>query len=356
MSKQLLISFIIPCYNAGNYLKYCIDSILNQDINDFEIILVNDGSTDNTLAICKKYSDKYKNINVVSISNSGVSTARNKGLNIASGKYVMFIDSDDLLAENSLKYVMKECDNDRELIIFDILEVDENGFEIKKNEIFGEKDCTIPKEKIYKEIISGYKMNSVCNKVFKKSLISMYGLSFNFEIHYGEDLLFVMEYCTHISSANYLNRSVYCYRRNTSSATHIFNPKKSLNFYVNEKMYDFLDLWGCNNSENKLLLDNRSVNVIYQSVVNPFFSLNLYQESILKFIRKISNDEFVETLLQRLNLSNFNLRKRFVIKMIKKKRIRLLFVFFKVYVSFKVFGKFLNSIVRSQNEKKTSAD
>lgn len=98
-----IISVIVPVYNVEKYLPRCIDSILAQTFTDFELILVDDGSPDNCGAICDEYAAKDKRVRVIHKSNGGVSSARNAGLDAASGEYVTFVDSDDYIAEDRLK-------------------------------------------------------------------------------------------------------------------------------------------------------------------------------------------------------------------------------------------------------------
>lgn len=97
------ISFVIPVYNVENYLKHCIESILSQQLDSYEIVMINDGSTDNSAAICEDYVKKYKGIKVKHIKNSGPSAARNIGIKEASGSYIIFIDSDDYYIETTIR-------------------------------------------------------------------------------------------------------------------------------------------------------------------------------------------------------------------------------------------------------------
>ena len=105
-----LVSVIIPIYNVENYLERCLDSVINQTIKDIEIILVNDGSTDNSGAICNKYAEKDKRIIVINKKNGGLSDARNKGLDKASGKYIAFVDSDDFIHKDMLYKLVNQCE------------------------------------------------------------------------------------------------------------------------------------------------------------------------------------------------------------------------------------------------------
>ncbi|MBI6069578.1 glycosyltransferase [Clostridium perfringens] len=111
------ISFIVPVYNVEQYLKQCIESIINQNIEPKEIILVNDGSTDNSKLICEEYSKKFKNIKVINKKNGGLSSARNEGIKNATGEYLFFVDSDDFLIGDYISSIYNECKkNDLDII------------------------------------------------------------------------------------------------------------------------------------------------------------------------------------------------------------------------------------------------
>lgn len=102
-----MISVIIPIYNAEKYLKDCLESVLTQEINDIEVILINDGSTDNSIEICNEFVGKDKRVRVYSQDNEGVSAARNKGLEMATGEYIAFVDADDAVAPDMLNVLLE---------------------------------------------------------------------------------------------------------------------------------------------------------------------------------------------------------------------------------------------------------
>ncbi len=102
----MLISIIVPVYNVEHYIRECIASILNQDFDDYEIILVDDGSKDDSGKICDEYAEKYENISVIHKANGGLSDARNAGLRVSVGEYILFVDSDDYIGNNSLKAIV----------------------------------------------------------------------------------------------------------------------------------------------------------------------------------------------------------------------------------------------------------
>ena len=138
-SKNPMVSIVIPIYNVEIYLKKCIDSILNQSFDDFEIILVNDGSKDSSLDICNEYLKKDTRINLVNKTNGGLSSARNAGLNVAKGKYISFIDPDDCINENYFNILINKAEmNDCDVIV--------SGYRTVPNNV---------------DIIPSYKLNEV---------------------------------------------------------------------------------------------------------------------------------------------------------------------------------------------------
>lgn len=126
-------SFIVPVYNVSKYLKRCLDSLLKQNFKDYEIIIVNDGSTDNSLDIIRKYEEKHSNISVIDQKNMGLSMARNNGVKKASGKYLLFIDSDDYVSKDLLINVDKNIE-DVDVLRYQVIEEDENGNKKTYNE------------------------------------------------------------------------------------------------------------------------------------------------------------------------------------------------------------------------------
>lgn len=120
----MILSFIIPVYNCEDYLANCIDSILNSSLNDYEIILVNDGSIDNSLHICQDYASRNKNIKVINQSNKGASSARNAGLDVAVGDYLWFVDADDSISPENVHQLLKETQMCYDIINFKYNRID----------------------------------------------------------------------------------------------------------------------------------------------------------------------------------------------------------------------------------------
>lgn len=127
---KMKLSIIVPVYNVADYLAKCLDSLLAQDLpqNEYEIIVVNDGSTDNSGEIAQKYADKYANITLITQANQGLSVARNTGIARAKGKYIQFVDSDDYLEENVLNKLIEQIERDKlDVLRFRYQNIKENG-------------------------------------------------------------------------------------------------------------------------------------------------------------------------------------------------------------------------------------
>ena len=127
-ADKIILSIIVPIYKVERYLKKCVDSLLNQDIDNYEIILVDDGSTDSCPQICEEYAAQYNNVRVVHRENGGLSAARNSGIEVAKGAYLMFVDSDDFIEPNVLGALMEQVERDNlDVLRYKHQYVDANG-------------------------------------------------------------------------------------------------------------------------------------------------------------------------------------------------------------------------------------
>ena len=201
----MLISFIVPVYNTEKYLNACLDSLLAQDISldDYEIICVNDGSTDRSKDILKRYESEYKNIIVINQKNSGVCVSRNAGLLIARGEYIWFIDSDDIIERDLLKRLKTIADSgEYERIIVDnyYFESSEPGGKMREN--------------------TSWQDSVVWRNIFKRKWMLENDLKFHYpDLVFGEDALFMYEIKRCFPKTYELNESVYYHRGREGSAS-----------------------------------------------------------------------------------------------------------------------------------------
>lgn len=231
--KKDLISVIIPIYNVELYLEKCIDSIINQTYKHIEIILVNDGSPDNCGEICEKYKELDSRIKVVHKKNGGLSDARNAGLEVATGKYVVFIDSDDYVEKDLIEESYKVIDeNNLDLVSFDYRKVDENG-EIIEESILGLEDNIYDlnelglNEYIIKKIYTYEHGVEAWHKMYKMSIIKDNNLKFTYnDLIFAEDLLFNLSYLVNVKKCATISQTYYNYLIRETSI--MGKPKKDL--------------------------------------------------------------------------------------------------------------------------------
>lgn len=213
MDDKGKISIIVPIYNAEEYLCQCIDSLVNQSYANIEIILVNDGSKDNSLDICRRYAECDSRIVVVSKENGGVSSARNVGLDKATGEYVLFCDSDDYAAREWCAEMVAAyrqggltvCDN----YLFSVKK--------NKNHMIQPVDNTRTKTVLYDngEFESYFKYNfgAPWNKIFSRVVIKNKGIRFPEELSLGEDLIFSLKYLAAVhGKVQIIPNRLYYYR------------------------------------------------------------------------------------------------------------------------------------------------
>lgn len=204
-----VFSIIVPCFNATKTLDRCIRSILSQSFGLFELILVDDGSKDSTYSIIENYAQKDSRIIAVKQSNGGVSSARNKGLQICSGKWVTFVDSDDYIEQDWLDNFTRQVSEEIELASQDIIfEMSDSVSRFCNHEVL--PIIFLPEEVLY----YWYKNNSVgyvFSKAFKRDIIIENKLEFDTSLNYQEDEEFVLRYLTYAKKCSHICRSSYHY-------------------------------------------------------------------------------------------------------------------------------------------------
>lgn len=219
-----MISIVVPVYNTEKYLPECIESILNQAYKDLEIILVDDGSTDSSLMICRKYKDRDSRIKVFHKENSGVSATRNMGIENATGEYISFCDSDDVIAPKLYETLLKQLeqqDVDRVCGGYEYLYPNGHTLYCKPRLADGKYlKNDLLSMMIDDGTLSGFLFSGVNNCIFKKSIIDENNIRFKEDIKYNEDSLFSFEYALYSNGIYSLqSHPFYSYRQHTSSAT-----------------------------------------------------------------------------------------------------------------------------------------
>jgi glycosyltransferase involved in cell wall biosynthesis len=217
-----LISIVIPIYNAEGSLRKCVDSVLGQTYSNYELILVNDGSTDNSAEICMSFKDNPK-ISVVNQQNSGVSSARNNGISKSKGDFVCFIDSDDWVEPTFLESFIDCFSNENELLVQDVSR--DNSSKSYPNAGYIEKTVELSSLNELLVEFNLLRFGYPFGKFYSKSIIDSNNLKFEQDISYGEDLLFFISYLNHVEKIRFLPLLKYHYwvDDNVNSLSHRYN-------------------------------------------------------------------------------------------------------------------------------------
>lgn len=336
--KNIIISIIIPAYNVQKHIEECIKSVEKQTYKNFEIIIINDGSIDNTKIICEKLQKEYKNIILINQKNAGVSASRNAGIDKAKGNYIMFIDSDDFIENNMLEKMIKNQNSD--LIISNY-----KKYYSEKNIIYN----TAVEEKLYskKEILEDFwklynssLINSPCFRLYKRNIIIDNSIKFDLNYELGEDLIFNLEYIDKCKSIKIVEDYLYNYRYSINSLTTKYREDyleiqfKLINyikkFLINNNKYD---------QKNQEELNKNICDIIVSSVQNLFLeSSNLTQKETKNKLTEYLSLKEIE-LFKTVKYNQISLK---IIKyLILRKRVNTIIIYSKI-------KEFLKGVIRKR--------
>lgn len=214
---KLKLSIIIPVYNNEKFLENCLFSIQQQQLQEMEVLMIDDGSTDTSPKICQQFEHRDARFVYVRKENGGVSSARNLGLNKARGTYVTFIDSDDYIQADYLAHLVTQMDLGFGMVVcgYDVIQ---DG-KVEETRIFKE-NTAVSKNELYHLMLRNQSVFSVpWNKIFVTSIIKEHQLYFDESIAYGEDLVFDFEYAAHTKQAFIMKYNGYKYVQHASSAS-----------------------------------------------------------------------------------------------------------------------------------------
>lgn len=214
-----LISVIVPVYNGENYIRCCIESIINQSYRDIELILVNDGSTDDSGQICSEYGLSDSRIRVINTQNNGPAAARNIGIENSRGGFIFFIDSDDLLEINALDLLVQSYHQTRADVIVGDFKIENHNCGLSSEEVFffpGNKllvkQDIVQYTRMYLKKPTGYSIFIYTwAKLFRSSIIKDNSIYFDTNLRIFEDIAFVFKYLKFSNSAYYVKKHIYKY-------------------------------------------------------------------------------------------------------------------------------------------------
>jgi glycosyltransferase involved in cell wall biosynthesis len=218
--NKMFISIIVPVYNAEKYLAKCIDSVLSQSYTNFELLLIDDGSTDSGGQICDDYAKKDNRIKVIHQKNAGVSAARNHGIRESKGDYICFIDADDWVNIDYLEtYISVIKLHFPDFIIsgytYDFISSKKTiEYSIPPRNAYTQEEISV----LLPELHNNALLVSIWSKFFKKSIINNYSLQFDETINYWEDTVFCWNFLLHVKSISVIENAGYHYRKDDSDS------------------------------------------------------------------------------------------------------------------------------------------
>lgn len=331
-----LISIVIPVYNVEKYLKICVDSVIKQTYENIEIILVDDGSTDSSSYICDMLSKEDKRIYVIHKKNEGLGLARNTGIDVAKGKYIIFIDSDDFVNETMVEDLLKaSINNNCDTVKDGCKRVDENGnylFDIEvENQVF--IGNSVVKKMLPRMIGSAPDkkdsiLMSAWNVLYSMNLIRKYNLKFESERKYiSEDIIFNLSYFKYSKGVALINNCNYRYRINNNSLTGSYKKdrfklskilfKKEKELMIELGIFELSELRWIRNFFTYVLMCIKQENT---SISGMKF------KDALKNIKEICNDSFLKNAIEKFPINKLGFKQRFFIYLLKYKCVRLLYI------------------------------
>lgn len=279
-----LISIIVPTYNASKCIGTLINSVLHQTYKNFELIIIDDGSTDSTYNICKSIANKDKRIKVYTKKNGGVSSARQYGINLASGEFSIHADADDWMNEDMLENLYKEAiENSSDIVIADFYI--KNG---NKESLSIQKPNSLKADKVLQDLFNNKLFGSLWNKLIRTELYKKYNAQFFYGINHCEDLLLLAQLLQHNEiKISYCSKAFYHY---------VFNPNSITNNYTYETYKTRLkfrnklkEILVCSNS--KEIIEKVSFGIFIEAFIYDVLSKKEIKEGLKQYKSNISKIE-----------------------------------------------------------------
>ena len=321
------VSVIVPIYNGERYLKRCIDSLLNQSYKNNEYILINDGSSDNTLKILKEYALKDTRIIIIDKKNTGVSDSRNMGIEKATGDYICFCDCDDMYEDNYIEVMLHTIKENNVALVrcnFQVIDKDGKVTDNGKNVLTNKR---LTNKAIINDIIpyclSGEMPCFVYLLMIKREILTM---RFPNDIAMMEDVVFYINLLLKTDSMYIINESLYTIMFNDEGATNnVKNYKRNINnvILVNKYIKNILNENNLMNDENISKLNTNNLNSVADFIFRYYLHEGKQAISLCKSIRT----KDLLNIIYETNLSCLSLPRRWLFKLIEKKH----YVFLRFY-------------------------
>ena len=290
MSK---VSVIIPVYNTSKYLHHCLDSVLSQTFAEFEIIIINDGSTDNSLEILREYEAKDNRIVVIDKNNEGVSAARNCGIKVAKGEYIMFCDSDDFVTPNWIEKLYEAIyKHPNSWVDCDYYKYDAVKNLVTPNHMKNiTSDMVIPNSEYY-IYYKNQNSHSCWNRIYKKDVLYSNNILFPVDISVGEDVLFNIEYIRYCDAFFHVSSELYYWNNDNNMS---LSRKEDKKYYDTIKVLYFPRLSVVSQKDKQNFIDDYFYR--FYLCLEKIYQNNNSKKDAIKYGNYILNDkEFIHAL------------------------------------------------------------
>ena len=317
--KDALVSLILPVYNVEKYLNKCIDTVVSQTYTNIEVILVDDGATDSSGDICDQRAENDSRIKVIHKANAGLGMARNSGLDVAKGEYVIFVDSDDFIAENMVERLLESAEEFAADAVYcsSVRYYDESNMFTWKNlydsGVFYREDVI---KKVLLEMVGSdpskkedqYIPMSVWHGMFSMDLIRKYGIRFHSEREFtSEDIIYDIDYLQRANCVAFIPDALYFYRLNNNSLSKKYNPdrfekEKILYIEIKRKLGLILPEKAYIDRVNRMFLGRVRGNIMLAATVNA--------KNKVKQIADIVDDKVVRQAVENYPYSKNPMRQK----------------------------------------------
>lgn len=301
-TMKRLFYILIPVYNVEKYINNCIESVLNQTYSNFKIIVVDDGSPDNSGKICDDYAKNDERIDVIHKENGGQLSARQSAIkrvlelqkkDVKKESYIMYLDSDDSLKNTALEEINQIIsDNNCDMVIYGYDRVSNGKVVRKYNPKNNYEGIVDDKKELYNIVFNNYSYNSLCRKAVKTTLIKDMDYSEYFHISHAEDLLQSLEYYKNTNKTYFLNKALYNYTINENSITQTVNHiNYNINFEIREKVMEFLEIEAVFNDEDWKKYRSYCIKLIIDEILT-ISSFDISAKEKKKYFSEIQSSEY----------------------------------------------------------------
>lgn len=334
-------SIIIPAYNAEKTITKSVNSLLKSHYKSFEIVIINDGSKDKTEEIINRLSLKHSNIKIFSQKNSGPFIARNKGVELATGEYILFMDADDFFVEDALEKLREVCDGYNDIILFKYNIIKDNRLVINNKMDNFNSNMEIEKEEVFNIMIKSNDLNSLCTKAIKRELIltKKFNKSLYFGLKNGEDLIYSLFNLINANKILFINEKLYNYVHNSESTTNQFN----LSFFesriiLRSSFLETVNFLGFPENNYYKKINRRFLLDIVKNSPNTTQILNVGYKKILNYYQIISADRTFKDIY---TLDDINIKFKIKLFLLKKRYIHSLMFLFLLEDFFRITKKLI---------------